>query len=87
MENVVDKGINVLSEPIKIAIIAASIVGGIIFPLIAYKYFLAKENKHANVNMSVNLQLHPHIWKELDKYYKNKVTLSLLLFYPSFPNI
>jgi len=70
VENVVDKSINVLSEPIKIIIIAASIIGGIILLLIAYKHFLAKENENANVNMAVNLQLHPHIWKEYDKYYK-----------------
>jgi len=70
VENVVNKSINVLSEPIKIIIIAASIIGGIILLLIACKYFLAKENENANVNMAVNLQLHPHIWKEHDKYYK-----------------
>jgi len=68
VENVVNKNINVLSESIKI--IAASIIGGIILLLIAYKHFLAKENENANVNMAVNLQLHPHIWKEHDKYYK-----------------
>jgi len=68
VENVVNKSINVLSEPIKI--IAASIIGGIILLLIACKYFLAKENENANVNMAVNLQLHQQIWKEYDKYYK-----------------
>ena len=70
VENVVDKGINVLSEPIKIVIIAASIIGGIILLLIAYKYFLTKEDDNTKVNMAVNLQLHPHIWNEYDKYYK-----------------
>jgi len=66
----VDQGINALSKPIKIVIIAASIMGGIISLLIAYKYFLAKEDDNTNVNMAVNLQLHPHIWKEHDKYCK-----------------
>jgi len=77
MENVVNKGINALSEPIKIVIIAASIIGGIILLLIAYKYFVAKINENTNVNMAINLQLHPHLWKEHDKYYKNKATLTL----------
>ena len=77
MENVVNKSINALSEPIKIVIIAASIIGGIILFLIAYNYFMAKENENTNVNMAINLQLHPHLWKEHDKYYKNKSTLSL----------
>jgi len=61
VENVVNKSINVLSEPIKVIIIAANIIGGIILLLNAYKYFLAKENKNANANMAVNLQLHQHI--------------------------
>ena len=65
-----DKGINVLSELIKIVIIAASIIGGVILLLIAYKYSLAKEDNNANVNMAVNLQVHPHIWKEHKKCYK-----------------
>jgi len=59
VENVVDKGINVLSEPIKIIIITASIIGGIIVLLLAYKYFLAKEGDNAKVNTAINLQLHP----------------------------
>ena len=70
VENVVDQGINVLSEPTKIVIIAASIIGGIISLLIAYKSFLAKNGDNAKVNMAINLQLHPHIWKEYDKHYK-----------------
>jgi len=70
VENVVDKGTNVLSEPIIIVIIAASIIGGIILLLIAYKYFLAKDGDNAKVNTAVNLQLHPHTWKEYDKHYK-----------------
>ena len=70
IENVVDQGINALSEPIKIMIIAASIIGGIILLLIAYKYLLPNEDENANVNVAVNLQLHPHIWKKHDKHYK-----------------
>ena len=69
VENIVDKGINVLSEPIRIVIITASIIGGIILLLIAYKYFLAKEGENAKVNTDINLQIHPHIWKEYDKYH------------------
>ena len=60
IENVVDQGINALIEPIKIIIIAASIIGGIILLLIAYKYSRAKD-ENTKVNMAVNLQLHPHI--------------------------
>jgi len=62
----VDKGISVLSELLKIVIIAASNIGGIILLLITYKYVLAKNGDHAKVNTAVNLQLHPHIWKEYD---------------------
>jgi len=69
VENVVDKGINVLSEPIKIISITARIIGGTIALLIAYKYFLAKEDDNAKVNTAINLQIHPHIWKEYDKYH------------------
>ena len=70
IENVVDQGINALSEPIKIIIIAASTIGGTILLLIVHKYSRTKEDENTNVNMAVNLQLHPHIWKENDKYYK-----------------
>ena len=69
--NIVNKSINELSEPIKVVIITASIIAEIIILLIAYKYFVAKDNEQANKNMAVNLQLHPHIWKKYDKHYKN----------------
>jgi len=63
VENVVDKGINVLSEPIKLVIITASIIGGIILLLIAYKYLKSNDTNTAETNTSIELQLHPHIWK------------------------
>ena len=69
VENVVDKGINVLSELIEIIIITASIIRGIILLLIAYEYFLVKEGENAKVNTAIILQIHPHIWKEYDKYH------------------
>jgi len=65
----VDKGINVLSELIEIIIITASIIRGIILLLIAYEYFLVKEGENAKVNTAIILQIHPHIWKEYDKYH------------------
>jgi len=43
IEKVIEKDVSVISEPIKIVIIAASIIGGIIVLLIAYKYFLKRK--------------------------------------------
>jgi len=72
VENVIDKGVSVISEPIKIIIIAASILGGIIVLLIAYKYLYKGRQEKANINMATNIQLHPHIWKKYDEYYEGK---------------
>jgi len=72
IENVIDKGVSVTSEPIKAVIIAASIVGGIIVLLIAYKYFLMEEKENANVNMATKTQLYPHIWKKYNEYHEGK---------------
>jgi len=69
VENVVDKGINVLSEPIKIVIITASIIGGIILLLIAYKYIKSNDTDTAKINTLIDLQLHPHIRKHCDSDY------------------
>jgi len=75
VENVIDKGVSVISEPIKIVIIAASIIGGIIVLLIAYKYFYIEKQETANINMATNIQLHPHIWKKYSEYHEgNRVT-------------
>ena len=45
VKDVVSQGLNAISEPIKIRIIIASIVGGIILLLIAYKYIHKNEQK------------------------------------------
>jgi len=67
---VVDKGPNVIREPIKIVIITASIIGGIILLLIAYKYLHKEKNELANINLATTVHFHPHIWKYRDTYYK-----------------
>jgi len=72
IENVIDKGVSVISEPIKIVIIAASIIGGIIVLLIAYKYFLMEEKENANINMATKMQLYPHIWKKYNEHHEGK---------------
>lgn len=65
--NVVDKGLNVLSEPVKIVIITVSVIGGIF-------YFLSPTNT-LNLMRQIKQRIthyppHPHIWKHHDKYYK-----------------
>ena len=60
--DVVDKGLNIVSEPIKIIIITASIAGGIILLLVAYKYAHNNET-NTNTNFTNDYKLHPHIWK------------------------
>jgi len=76
VENVIDKGVSVISEPIKIIIIAASIIGGIIVLLIAYKYLYKVRQEKANVNMATNIHLHPHIWKKYDDHFEGKKVTS-----------
>ena len=70
VRDVVDKGVNVISEPIKIIMIAASVIGGIIILLIAYKYLHKEKSEQANINLATSLHLHPHIWKEYEKHHK-----------------
>jgi len=69
---VIDKGVSVISEPIKVIIIAASILGGIIVLLIAYNYLYKGSQEKANINMAMNIQSHPHIWKKYDEYSEGK---------------
>jgi len=69
VENVIDKGVSVISEPIKIIIIAASILGEIIVLLIACKYLYKEKQEKANINMAMNINFHPHTWKKYDEYY------------------
>jgi len=73
---VVDKGPNVIREPIKIVIITASMIGGIILLLIAYKYLHKEKNELANINLATTVHLHPHIWKNHDTYYKEIKTIN-----------
>jgi len=67
---VVDKGPNVIREPIKIVIIRASIIGGIILLLILYKYLYKEKYESANINLTTTIHSHPHIWKHHDTYHK-----------------
>ena len=70
VKDVVDKGLNVISEPIKIVIITASVIGGIILLLIAYKYLHKNKKTHAEINLTKSIHVYPHIWKHHDVYYK-----------------
>ena len=71
VKDVVSQGLNAISEPIKIIIIIASIVGGIILLLIAYKYVHKNESEKIEINLVTHTQTHPHIWKYHDAYYKD----------------
>jgi len=76
VENVVDKGISVISEPIKMIIITASILGGIIVLLLAYKYLYKEKQEKANIYMATTIHLHPHIWKKYEEYYEGKKSIN-----------
>ena len=69
-KDVVSQGPNVISGPIKIILITASIVGGIILLLIAYKYLHKRNPEKIEINLITHTQTHPHIWKHHDAYYK-----------------
>ena len=66
----VDKGLNAISEPIKILIITASVIGGIILLLIACKYLHKEKNEPTKINLATTVHFYPHIWKYHDTYYK-----------------
>jgi len=70
VRDVVSQGLNVVSGPTKIIIITASIVGGIILLLIAYKYLYKRKPENIEINLVTHTQTHPHIWKHHDTYYK-----------------
>jgi len=70
VKDVVAQGLNVISGPIKIIIITASIVGGILILLIAYKYLHKRQLETVEINLLTHIQTHPHIWKHHDAYYK-----------------
>jgi len=70
VKDVIGQGINVISGPMKIMIITASIVGGIILLLIAYKYIHKNKQEKIEINLVTHTQTHPHIWKHHDAYYK-----------------
>jgi len=59
VRDVVDKGVSIISEPIKTIMIVASVVGGIIVLLIAYKYIHKQKQGKANINLATNVHLHP----------------------------
>jgi len=67
---VVDTGLNILSEPIKIIVIIGSIIGGIIlFIFIKYrKQILPNPNKNKDLTKLHNYaNLEPPIWKGMTK--------------------
>jgi len=70
VRDVVSTGLSVISTPIKIIIIAASIVGGIILLLLAYKFIYKGRSNNVEINMVTHIPAHPHIWKHHDIYYK-----------------
>jgi len=70
VKDVIGQGLNVISGPIKIIIITASIVGRIILPLIAYKYIHKNKQEKSEINLTTHTQVHPHMWKHHDVYYK-----------------
>jgi len=70
VKDVVSQGLNVVSGPIKIIIITASVVGGIIILLIAYKYLHKRQLEKVEINLITHMQTYPHIWKHHDAYYK-----------------
>jgi len=73
---VVDKGLNAISEPIKIVFITASVIGGIILLLITCKCLHKEQNEPANINLVTTVHFHPHIWKNHDTYYKEIKTIN-----------
>ena len=72
----VDKGPKVIREPIKIVIITASVIGGIILLLIACKYLHKEKNEPVKINLATTVHFHPHIWKYRDTYYKEIKTIN-----------
>ena len=70
VKDVVSQGLNVVSGPIKIIIITASVVGRIIILLIAYKYLHKRQIENVEINLVTHMHTHPHIWKQHDAYYK-----------------
>ena len=74
VKDVVSQGLNAISGPIKIIIITASIVGGIILLLIAYKYIHKNEPEKIEINLETHTRTHAHIWKPHDAYYNNIIS-------------
>ena len=75
VKGVISEGLNVVSGPIKIIIITASVVGGIILLLIAYKLLYKKRLEEVEINLVTSIQNHPHIWKHHDAYYKRNILI------------
>jgi len=70
VKDVVDKELNVISESIKIVINTASVIGGIILLLIAYKYLHKNKSEPTKINFANTVHVQSHIWKYHDTYYK-----------------
>ena len=74
VKEVASQGLNIIKGPIKIIIITASIVGGIILLLIAYKYIHKNEPEKIEINLVTHTRTHPHICKHHDAYYNNIIS-------------
>jgi len=75
VKGVISEGLNVVSGPIKIIIITASVVGGIILLLVAYKFLYKKQLEKIEINLVNSIPSHPHIWKHHDAYYKRNILI------------
>jgi len=75
VKRVISEGLNVVSGPIKIIIITASVVGGIILLLVAYKFLYKKQLEKIEINLVNSIPSHPHIWKHHDAYYKRNILI------------
>ena len=75
VKGAISERLNVVSGPIKIIIITASVAGGIILLLIAYEFLYKKRLEKAEINLVTSMQNHPHIWKHHDAYYKRDLLI------------
>jgi len=72
IKDVVQTGANLISQPLKIIIIAACIIGGLIILLITYKFVNKTTIKTGHINFIKINSATPHIWKKYDEYHTKK---------------
>ena len=72
VKDVVQTGANLISQPLKIIIIASCILGGLIILLISYKFVNKTKINTGHINfIKMNLAT-SHIWKKYDEYHARK---------------